>query len=92
MQLNNPPVTVNPEDYFRYYCKDSKAIEMFYKYVDMVINGEVESYEQTVNYLKEEIRSPESEVEDLEDDRDELLIRIRDLKEELEQLENKLGG
>jgi cell division septum initiation protein DivIVA len=31
-------------------------------------------------------------VEDLEDDRDELLIRIRDLKEELEQLENKLGG
>jgi predicted nucleic acid-binding Zn-ribbon protein len=58
----------------------------------MVINGEVESYEQTVNYLKEEIRSPESEVEDLEDDRDELLIRIRDLKEELEQLENKLGG
>lgn len=86
IQLSQPPVTVSPEDYFRYYCKDPKAIEMFHQWI-----GNYESdYEDRIKELKEEIDNLESELSWEEGTVEELRGEVNRLEDHIEELESEL--
>lgn len=82
MQLDNPPTTVSPEEYFRYYCKDSKAIEMFHQYTDNVLEGDTEETKKLVKNLEREVEYLKEEIDGLEDDNGWLRTRLEEAGED----------